>query len=730
MRGDLLQEEIGSAIKHGRGKLAAFFPHSRLGYAVVITLGFAAIVAAAVQSYRSIDRELTEAVLSKNAALAELASVTLSEKLDRLVDIGVSLAARVRFRQLIGEGKWVEASHILARVRTDFPFVDRIGLNDIEGTLRAVVPHVPEVIGKNFADRDWYKGVSREWKPYVSNVYRRSSAPLLNVFAVVVPIRSEEGKVLGALLLQIRLDTLFEWTRDVDIGHEGYLYIVDRTGRVAYHPRLPLQGDFVELSAVPAVRKALEGRKGVEVAAAPGASEERVRAYEPVRKYGWAVVAEQPARTAFATRDQQLNRLLLAYSLTVLFCALVVFLVSRIATERRQALADRQVNAGLEAANLLLRESEERYHTLFNTLLEGFCIIEVLFDADDRPIDYRFLEINSAFEAQTGLRNAQGKLMRELAPEHEEHWFQIYGKVALTGESARFVTEAKALNRWYDVSAYRVGGRDSRKVAILFNNITEVKRAEAEIRALNVELEQRVVDRTQQLEATNKELEAFSYSVSHDLRSPLRAIDGFCRILTEDYGDKLDDEGKRLLGVVRDNSRKMGQLIDDLLEFSRLGRKPLSAAVIHTQRLVEEALGELQAGNERRPQFTLGALPPAYGDAVLIKQAWVNLLDNAIKFSGKHEQPVIEVSGHENGAENVYCVKDNGAGFDMRYYDKLFGVFQRLHRTEEFEGTGVGLAIVQRVVARHGGRVWAKAEVGKGAAFYFSLPKENQDGQV
>jgi PAS domain S-box-containing protein len=666
-----------------------------------------------VQSYRSIDSELTEAVLSKNAALAELATVTLSEKLDRLVDIGVSLAARVRFRQLISEGKWVEASHILAGVRTDFPFVDRIGLNDFEGTVRAVVPHVPEVIGRNFADRDWYKGVSREWKPYVSNVYRRASAPLLNVFAVVVPIRSEEGKVLGALLLQIRLDTLFEWTRDVDIGHEGYLYIVDQTGRVAYHPRLPLQGDFVELSAVPAVRLALEGRKGVEVAAAPGASEESVRAYEPVRKYGWAVVAEQPAVAAFETKNLLLRRLLLAYSLTGLFCVAAVYLVSRIVIQYRRTKE--------------LQESEQRYRYLFESNPVPMWIV----DASTQE----FLVVNDEAVEALGYTRAEFLAMTSFdlrAPEdramHEKAVRNLDPLVRVRRQAKLLRKDGVAREMEITAHPFVFEGRQARLV--LVNDITDRLRAEDEIRKLNTELERRVMERTSQLEASNKELESFSYSVSHDLRSPLRAIDGFCRILTEDCGDKLDDEGRRLLGVVRDNSRKMGQLIDDLLEFSRLGRKPLSAAVIHTQRLVEEVLGELQAGNERRPQFTLGALPPAYGDAVLIKQAWVNLLDNAIKFSGKHGQPVIEVSGHENGAENVYCVKDNGAGFDMRYYDKLFGVFQRLHRTEEFEGTGVGLAIVQRVVARHGGRVWAEGEVDRGAVFYFSLPKGRQDGQI
>ena len=174
----------------------------------------------------------------------------------------------------------------------------------------------------------------------------------------------------------------------------------------------------------------------------------------------------------------------------------------------------------------------------------------------------------------------------------------------------------------------------------------------------------------------------------------------------------------------------MGQLIDDLLEFSRLGRKPLSAAKIDMKHMVEEVIRELHAAGERRPRLVVGALPRAHGDATLLRQAWVNLLANAVKFSSKSEHPVIEVSGHESGAENVYCVKDNGAGFDMQYYDKLFGVFQRLHRVEEFDGTGVGLAIVQRVVTRQGGRVWAEGKVDQGAAFYFSLPRGRADGQI
>jgi signal transduction histidine kinase len=249
------------------------------------------------------------------------------------------------------------------------------------------------------------------------------------------------------------------------------------------------------------------------------------------------------------------------------------------------------------------------------------------------------------------------------------------------------------------------------------------------IQRLNADLERRVAERTAQIETSIKELEDFTYTVSHDLRTPLRAIGGFSRILEEDYGDKLDDEARRLIGVVRENTQRMGQLIDDLLTFSRLGRKPVAATRINMEALARSALAEVGApAAAGRARIEIHPLPEAWGDPALIKLVWTNLLSNAIKFSGKREQPVIEVSGPEDGAESVYCVKENGAGFDMQYYAKLFGVFQRLHGNDEFPGTGVGLAIVRRIVSRHGGRVWAEGKVDEGAAFYFSLPRGRQDG--
>jgi light-regulated signal transduction histidine kinase (bacteriophytochrome) len=255
----------------------------------------------------------------------------------------------------------------------------------------------------------------------------------------------------------------------------------------------------------------------------------------------------------------------------------------------------------------------------------------------------------------------------------------------------------------------------------------ELKLREAEVRVLNTDLERRAAE----LEEANRELESFSYSVSHDLRAPLRAISGFSSILAEDHGQALNDDGRRVLETVRQSALRMGQLIDDLLEFSRLGRKAIAATEIDMAALVQEVLNELQATHAGKPPtWLVGSLPPAWGDRSLIRQVWFNLLSNAMKYSGAQPDPVIDVSGDAGETESVYTVKDNGVGFDMRYADKLFGVFQRLHTTEQFPGTGVGLAIVRRVVVRHGGRVWAEGKISEGASFYFTLPKSRVESEV
>jgi hypothetical protein len=243
------------------------------------------------------------------------------------------------------------------------------------------------------------------------------------------------------------------------------------------------------------------------------------------------------------------------------------------------------------------------------------------------------------------------------------------------------------------------------------------------LRRENMELERHVRERTEELEAANRELEAFSYSVSHDLRAPLRAISAFSHLLVEEHSAQMSEEGQQLLSRVTANTQRMEQLIEDLLRFSRLGRQPLSKHSVNMSTLVRESLEELRKEQGHREiEVQVGDLPDCTGDPSLLKQVIVNLLSNAFKYTRDRERTVIEVACGRQEGEPVYVVRDNGVGFDMRYAGKLFGVFQRMHSAEEFEGTGVGLSIVQRIIQRHGGRIWAEAEVGNGATFFFTLP--------
>ena len=282
--------------------------------------------------------------------------------------------------------------------------------------------------------------------------------------------------------------------------------------------------------------------------------------------------------------------------------------------------------------------------------------------------------------------------------------------------------ERRVAERTADLAMSRLAALNMMEEAV--ESQKRAEQAEEELRQLNTELDQRVAERTAQLEASNQELEAFCYSISHDLRAPLRAIIGYSRILEQEHGASLGDEGRRVLGVVCSEGKRMGQLIDDLLAFSRLNRQAVRMEPIDMGELAQKVFEECAAAQApgRQIEFKLTPLPPAHGDPALLRQVLANLFSNAIKYTRPRPVAQIELTTGVQDGEIYFSLQDNGVGFDMKYPGNLFGVFQRLHAEKEFEGTGVGLAIAQRVILRHGGRIWADARLNQGAAFSFTLP--------
>lgn len=556
---------------------------------IVLLLVALVTVGTAVYSYRDIHQELTTVSLSRRVTVAQLAAVTLAEKFGRAVDVAVSLSTRVRFRDLVAQGKWVEAIEIMRDVPRHLPHIERLFLADVAGTLKSDIPALPDVRGVNFARRDWFRGVSRDWQPYVSPVYTRAAAPRLKVFAVAAPVRSPAGRVVGILVLQIRVESLLEWVAGVDLGPDGFVYIADSKGQLAFDSRYPERDAIIDASGIPAVQRLRRGETGVEIASDPTAHDDAIVAYATVPGFGWGVVAQQPtgASRELKARDEQLRRLWIGYGIILLLGTVAMFLGSRIAAARE-------------------REQEDQ--------------------------------------------------------------------------------------------------------------------------RIKTELEQRMAERTSELEAANKELEAFSYSVSHDLRAPLRSIDGFGQALLEDCADRLDDQGRRYLERIRGATQRMGQLIDDLLRLSRATRVAMRREPVDLTHLARAVLAELhKAEPDRKVTSRIQDGIVADGDARLLRIVLENLLGNAWKFTRRAEDARIEMGAfRDSTGMRSFWVRDNGVGFDARYADKLFGAFQRLHAPAEFPGTGIGLATVQRIIHRHGGRVWAESEEGKGATFYFTLGPHSQ----
>lgn len=396
--------------------------------------------------------------------------------------------------------------------------------------------------------------------------------------------------------------------------------------------------------------------------------------------------------------------------------------------ERTWAAVER---ARTEAA---LAQSEAKYRSLFTSINEGYALCELLYDNNNAPIDWKILEVNPAFEALTGITHAAGKIAEQLNQLLDTNWLQTFATVAQTGESTRFEHHVSSIDYWFEVLVSRIAA-DQQHIIVVFNDITARKQAEAGLREseekyrrLNQQLEQRVQERTAQLEVLNQELEAFSHSVSHDLKTPLSYITMTTERLARNLNvAQLDAASQRYLQIIAQSALRAGAMVDDLLEFSRVGwvemrwiTVPMNSLVQRVQQqLLPETLG-------RSIRWQVEPLPTVQGDPAMLRLVWQNLLSNAIKYTRDRAEAIITIGSCVSEHETVFFVQDNGAGFDMKYRDRLFNIFQRLHTQDQFAGTGVGLANVRRIIHRHGGRTWAEGAIDQGATIYFSLPKQEE----
>jgi len=705
-----------------------------LGLIPLFVLLAAGITTAGYFSYRNYERHFRVEVGHQLAAVAELKVGELAQwRRERLGDGSVFLG-NAAFSGLVR--RWFEAPEDsgaraqitgwLGKVQAAYGY-EQIILLDARGVPRVSVPETPEPEAAHVM-RGSLEAL-RSGRVGFLDLHRDAPSEPVHL-AVQVPVvdGAEQPRSLGVLLLRIDPEQyLYPFLQRWPIpSRTAETLLVRRDGndvlflnelRFRKNTALTLRRPLTDTN-LPAVKAAL-GQEGVEEGTdyrgVPVVAAVRVVPDSP-----WSLVARMDTAEVYAPLRERLWMLVALVGLTLLATGAGFGFVWR-----QQEL--RSAREGYLAAEAL-RASEQRYRVLFENMLEGFAHCRIVLDEQRRPVDFVYLDVNGAFERLTGLQDVVGRPATEVIPgirESDPGLLEIYGRVASTGRPERFETYVAALRMWFAVSVY--SPKTEHFVAV-FDVITERKEAEEQVRQLNAELELRVQERTAELAAANQELEAFSYSVSHDLRAPLRHIDGYVGLLLERCRSELTDQGRHYVDTIADSARQMGRLIDELLRFSRTSRAEMIQGAVDMNQALREALNSLASDLAGRSiEWVIGNLPSATGDSAMLRLVWTNLLGNAIKYTRGKDRARIEVAAQEGPGETTFVVRDDGVGFDMRYAHKLFGVFQRLHSEAEFEGTGIGLATVRRIVARHGGRTWAEAELGAGAAFYFTLPRSRGD---
>jgi PAS domain S-box-containing protein len=662
---------------------------------------------AAYSSLRA-HQDLTRLVWSQRLDLAYLTAATLQEKLHRLTELGVSLTSRARFRQSVSDGQWDAAIQSLSNVPRDFPFIERAFLADLHGTLMADFPAVSEVRGQNFAARDWYRGVSGNWRPYISDVYQRAAAPRLNVIAAAIPVKLDDGRPIAILVLQVKLDSMVAWIKDVDVGAEGTILVIDKRGQLVARPDDDLQSEIQDFSSIPAVQKALHGHKGVDTFVDRQGTDELLLAYSPVTGYGWGVVVQQPARIAYGARDRGSLFALANYGVAILLNCTLAYLILGIL--------------------IRVKKAEESYSQLA-------AIVESSDDAIlSKSLDGDIVTWNRGAERIYGYseQEAKGSSIDLLVPgdqagETEKILQRVRrGETVDHYETVRRRKDGAMIDVSLSVSPIRNAEGKIVAASAIGRDITQRKELRRELEEKNRILEQQY----NTVREANRLKSEFLANMSHELRTPLNAIIGFAQLMHDGRVGPISPDHKEYLGDILTSGRRLLELINDVLDLARVdsGKMEFRPEPVELSQLVDQvrmivksiaASKRLLIESEVAPDVEQLVIDPAK-----LKQVLYNYLSNAIKFTPDAGRITIRARAEDNQHFRLE-VADTGIGISPSQIGELFVEFKQLEAglSKKHQGTGLGLALTKKIVEAQGGRVGVQSALGQGSLFFAVLPK-------
>lgn len=642
------------------------------------------IVIISLYSYVRINKELTNLVLEHRESVAYLASTTLKERFDRLVDIGVALASRVRFRQLISEGKWREAIQILKSVPRDFPFVDRVFLTDIKGTETADWPELIGGVGRNFAFRDWYKGVSKEWKPYVSEVYKRTAEPQYNLVAVAAPIRAEskEQEVIGILVIQLKLETFFDWAKKIEVGKDGFVYFVDNHGHIAAHPRFSPQGEIIDFSDEPIVQKALSGGYSIEIIEKNRIREASIVAYRPVDKYGWAVFVEQPLRSAFAVRNSELSLVLIIYGVIILFNLLVAYLIY----------------------TLLMRLNEywQKEKIILESIGDGVVAI-------DRS--WNLVAWNKSATAISGW--SKDEVLRKPLRSYLK-FIKEYDRT----ENIAFIEEAMLFGRTGYLQNNTVLVTKSGKEVPCGDSAAPIFDASGKVDGAVIIFRDISRERESQLLQSD-----FAYA-SHQLRTPVtKALWGLETLMEKKSSKILQKEIFNVYLSMKSVNKLMGQILEvSEIDQRRVTPKIEAVKIVDIiDEVVKEQEKDAKSRDVRISVSPFSAFLSINTCSKLLKRILFEVLDNAVEYSQPGSEVKLNVKSDDQGI--LIEITDTGMGIPENQKPLVFTKFFRGNNidTTASVGAGLGLFIAREYLKLLDGKIWFQSEKNKETTFSISL---------